>query len=176
MRIWIALVALLMVACVDDSPPRTITVDSRFTDEQHSMILDIRNQWCQSVGYCPDLVTKGGNAKILCQTHEEFLRSNPAQGAIAHNHFDGDYTIFVDCEVLTTTSPYNTSGDYIHDTMLHEWGHFGIRMDLFEPGFLMSMRASLNPAVCIDLESAQLWCKEQECSHSPQSTCPSPNE
>lgn len=66
-------------------PPRSLSIDPRFSPLEQAQIRDAVDQWCATNGWCPDVgVEQEAQAHIWRDTDEEFSRFEDKPGVWGH--------------------------------------------------------------------------------------------
>ena len=145
--------AFFCLAC-GRTPPQSVSIDPSFSEEQQATIVDVVDQWCESVGYCPEL-SVGGKAEGRIVADTDYERHGRAEGSGAFN--DGDGTVFVNLDHIRMGDP-----SIFWMTLAHEFAHFGVDGHPVKSGLLASHQDG-NPQTCIDDEAVGAWCDQQGC-------------
>ena len=145
------------------TPPQSVSIDPSFSEEQQATIVDVVDQWCESVGYCPELSVGGKAEGRIVAEHDYdpvtgdriggYERHGRAEGSGAFN--DGDGTVFVNLDHIRMGDP-----SIFWMTLAHEFGHFGI--DGHIKHGLMGSHQDVGMS-CIDKHAVDEWCDQQGC-------------
>lgn len=145
-------VAVVLFAACAGPPPATIGVSTDLPEGIQVAAARARDAWCAApVGWCPDIVSEGGEAHI-----EIHHFADERKGCQMRN--DGLGTIDVRPAIA------DWSADDLTGAMTHEFGHFGI--DGHVPSSaLMHARFSSPGEIpwAVDTEASDAWCAQQGC-------------
>lgn len=160
-------VLLLAAGCTRLPPPERIAIDPTFSAEQRETIEGAIEQWCAAVGWCPEIVDTaepGGGTGIVSNGYAPWSYDGRPPNSAGYIGSDGRVYINTEREVIRRPEVFAF-------VVLHELGHYAINNQ--HGGKLMAERgrAEEMPRPCIDLESAELWCKHWHCPEGPTSTC-----
>jgi hypothetical protein len=146
--------ALLLCAC-GQTPPATMTIDPGFSEAQEAVILDALDQWCDAVGWCPELVDAPGHDGGRITPDPNYAQRMPDSRSAG---FHSGRTVRINLE-----HPSVQNVDLFWAVAAHELGHFGIDGHPDQRGLMFWFHSGPPMPNCIDEASAEAWCEQQGC-------------
>ena len=149
------LLVLFSAACGWPPPPDTISISPEFSAGERAQIDDALEQWCESVEWCPRIVKRGAEGRIVVDESVEVGRTSV---------IDGKPVVRLPRAALA-----KFGGASFWRVAIHEIGHFGAEHT--ESGIMAPSGAlPYRGALCLDDEAVRLWCAAQGCSFT-RGTC-----
>lgn len=146
-------------------PPDDVTIDPNFTNEQKTVILDVIDNYCVAVGYCPRVHMNDQGFT----TGNFFADFNYDRHDVPDSHAFNrrGLNIYVDMRDDVVYNPVT-----FWRIIAHEMGHY-VFSDHVEEDTIMNLYtyADRDYPSCIDQQTADLWCNHWSCDQTPKSTC-----